>query len=188
MPDKFEEGVLIAGAGPSGMVAAVALAKAGVPVTVLEAEADLRADLRASTFHPPTLDLLESLDATAELIAQGLIARTWQYRDRVAGPIVTWDLGLLAGDTAHPYRLQAEQWRLTRILAARLARFPHARLLFRHAVTGVAQDADGATLTVSSPEGDRAFRGRWAIGAEGAASPVRRAPCMKPKPSGPCAR
>jgi len=174
MPDIFEEGVLIAGAGPSGMVAAVALAKAGVPVTVFEAQAELPVDLRASTFHPPTLDLLESLDATAELIAQGLIARSWQYRDRVAGPIVTWDLGLLAGETAHPYRLQAEQWRLTRILAARLARFPHARLLYRHAVTGVSQDADYGTLSVVGPEGERNFRARWAIGAEGAASPVRR--------------
>lgn len=174
MPDIFEEGVLIAGAGPSGMVAAVALAKAGVPVTVFEAQAELPVDLRASTFHPPTLDLLESLDATAELIAQGLIARTWQYRDRVAGPIVTWDLGLLAGETAHPYRLQAEQWRLTRILAARLAQFPHARLLYRHAVTGVSQDAGSVVFAVTAPEGEPTFRARWAIGAEGAASPVRR--------------
>jgi len=175
MPDPSNEGVLIAGAGPSGMVAAMALAKAGIPVTVFEAESELPADLRASTFHPATLDLLDTLDGTTdELIGQGLIARTWQYRDRVAGPIVTWDLGLLAGDTAHPYRLQAEQWRLTRILAARLARFPHARLLFRHEVLGVAQDANSATLKVKTSEGERHFRGRWAIGAEGAASPVRR--------------
>ena len=49
--------VLIAGAGPTGMVAARFLAGAGIPVTVVEASNELQKDLRASTFHPPTLEL-----------------------------------------------------------------------------------------------------------------------------------
>ncbi len=169
------QGILIAGAGPCGMVAAAALAAQGIPVTVFEMRAELPVDLRASTFHPPTLDLLDRFPGvTADLIQQGLIARTWQYRDRVAGPVATWDLGLLSEDTGHPYRLQAEQWRLTRILAERFSAWPHARLLFEHEVLSAAQAGDTALLRVRTPEGERTFSGAWAIGAEGANSAVRR--------------
>jgi 3-(3-hydroxy-phenyl)propionate hydroxylase len=157
------------------MVAAAALASQGIPVTVFEARGELPIDLRASTFHPPTLDLLDSFPGvTAALIEQGLIAKIWQYRDRIAGPVATWDLGLLSGDTNHPYRLQAEQWRLTRILAERLRAWPHARLLFDHEVVAANQTADQAGLQVRTPEGERHFAGAWAIGADGANSAVRR--------------
>jgi 3-(3-hydroxy-phenyl)propionate hydroxylase len=48
--------VLIAGAGPVGLTAALLLGHKGIAVTVLEAEAAISEELRASTFHPPTLD------------------------------------------------------------------------------------------------------------------------------------
>ena len=54
-----EERVLIAGAGPVGIAAAANLVRHGVPVTVLEAGATLSEESRASTFHPPTLDMLD---------------------------------------------------------------------------------------------------------------------------------
>jgi 3-(3-hydroxy-phenyl)propionate hydroxylase len=168
--------VLVAGAGPAGMVAATYLALHGVPVTVFEAHADLPDDLRASTFHPPTLDQLEAFPGLVrELIDWGLIAPTWQYRDRETGPVVTWDMSLLAGETAHPYRLQTEQWKLTRLLKKRLVAIPHAELLFRHEVVSARQTADAAFLTVKAPEGEREFAGAYAIGADGANSAVRRA-------------
>jgi 2-polyprenyl-6-methoxyphenol hydroxylase-like FAD-dependent oxidoreductase len=47
--------VLIAGAGPVGMAGALELERAGNPATVLERADDLTKDLRASTWHPPTL-------------------------------------------------------------------------------------------------------------------------------------
>ena len=53
-----EERVFIVGAGPVGLVAAASLVRAGVPVTVFEAGGDLSEESRASTFHPPTLDML----------------------------------------------------------------------------------------------------------------------------------
>src|SRR5918992_887671 len=111
--------VLIAGAGPVGLSAAAALEAAGVPVTVLEAERRLPENLRASTFQPPTLDLLARFGADRRLIEMGRIAPRVQYRDR-AGWVAEFDFGALAGDTAHPYRVQCEQFRLNQILAARL--------------------------------------------------------------------
>src|SRR5258707_13422978 len=75
----IDERVLIAGAGPVGLVAAANLVQAGVPVTVFEAGADLSEESRASTFHPPTLDMLDRLGASAPLIDQGMIAPQVQY-------------------------------------------------------------------------------------------------------------
>jgi 2-polyprenyl-6-methoxyphenol hydroxylase-like FAD-dependent oxidoreductase len=74
--------VLIAGAGPVGLVAANCLADAGIPVTVFEAEPRLPENLRASTFQPPTLDMLSQFGASRRLIEMGRIARRMQYRDR----------------------------------------------------------------------------------------------------------
>src|SRR5919206_972287 len=131
--------VLVAGAGPVGLSAASVLAAAGVPATVLEAEPRLPETLRASTFQPPTLDLLERFGATAKLIEMGRIARKVQYRDR-AGWVAELDFGALADDTRHPYRVQCEQYKLNQVLAARLG-----DVRYGAAVTDVAQDDAGVT-------------------------------------------
>jgi 3-(3-hydroxy-phenyl)propionate hydroxylase len=167
--------VLIAGAGPVGMVAALRLATAGVPVTVFERASALTEDLRASTFHPPTLDMLDAFGLTAELIAQGLIARYTQYRDRREGVIAELDMQLLAGETAYPYRVQCEQFKLTRLVHARLAKMPHAAVRFDSAIEAVTQDAQGITLEVATPGGRERHAGAYLIGADGAWSRVRQA-------------
>jgi 3-(3-hydroxy-phenyl)propionate hydroxylase len=87
--------VLIAGAGPVGLAAANVLADAGVPVTVLEAEPRLPENLRASTFQPPTLDLLARFGATQRLIEMGRVAPRLQYRDR-GGWVAELDFGVIA--------------------------------------------------------------------------------------------
>jgi 3-(3-hydroxy-phenyl)propionate hydroxylase len=117
----MERRVAIVGAGPVGLVLALRLATLGVPSTVLEAEADISEELRASTFHPPTLDMLDGLGLAAPLVAQGLVTPSWQIRRHEDGARAVFDLSVLRDDTAHPYRLQAEQWRLSRLVLARLA-------------------------------------------------------------------
>jgi 3-(3-hydroxy-phenyl)propionate hydroxylase len=173
MPDR----VIVAGAGPAGLVAAACLAGEGIPVTIVEQARDLPDDLRASTFHPPTLDMLGRFPGVVEkLIAQGLICPTWQFRDRQDGVIATFEMARLGGDTAHPYRLQCEQWRLTRMLRAILADNPGVTFLYDAAASDVAQDADGVTLTIARPDGSHEeVGGAYLIGADGARSAVRRA-------------
>ena len=134
-----EERVIIAGAGPVGLVAAAHLVRHGVPVTVLEAGLELSAESRASTFHPATLDLLDAIDAAADLIAEGLKAPRLQYRSKRDGVIAEFDFGAIADATRHPYRLQAEQCKLTRILYRRLREDPRFRIEYRARVQGVEQ-------------------------------------------------
>ena len=62
-----DDRVLIAGAGPVGCSAALYLAQRGIPVTLVEAAETLPEDLRASTFHPPTLDMLDDLGVGMQL-------------------------------------------------------------------------------------------------------------------------
>ena len=75
---SLQDEVIIVGAGPVGLVTAMLLAERQIPVVILEADGGINEDLRASTFHPPTLDMLAPFGVTGQLIKQGLICPTWQ--------------------------------------------------------------------------------------------------------------
>jgi len=171
--------VLIAGAGPVGCAAALALARAGVSVIMVEGCGTLPLELRASTFHPPTLDLLEELDLTRRLIPLGLVTRDYQYRDRSTGEAAVFDLGLLANDTGHPYRLQCEQYKLTQVVCEMLKDYPHARVLFGRQVIGARQDGGGVRMLCFTGEQEELYTGRYLIGADGANSAVRKSLTMR---------
>jgi 3-(3-hydroxy-phenyl)propionate hydroxylase len=166
--------VLIAGSGPVGLVAAANLVRHGVPVTVFEAGSDLSEESRASTFHPPTLDMLDRLGAAQPLIAQGLSAPKFQYRSKQHGILAQFDFGIIADVTGHPYRLQCEQSKLTRILCNQLRRNSHFDLQFDSRVAGVTQDASGVHVVIDRQGRSSTQSGRWLIGADGARSDVRR--------------
>jgi 3-(3-hydroxy-phenyl)propionate hydroxylase len=170
----IEERVLIAGAGPVGLVAAAHLARAGVPVTVFEQGATLSEESRASTFHPPTLDMLDALGAAKPLVAVGLKAPAFQYRTKKDGLLAQFDFAAIADATAHPYRVQCEQSKLTRILYEQMRGHANFELQFGSAVTGVSQDASGIEVTIERDGRSEKRSGRYLIGADGASSMVRR--------------
>ncbi len=167
--------VVIVGGGPVGSIAALALALEGIPVTILEREPAPIIDYRASTFHPPTLDLLEACGATEALVGMGLKAPTMQYRDRQRGRIAEFDFSALRDDTRHPYRLQCEQFKLVDWVHQRLAAIPDTRLLFSHAVTDVRQTEDEVVVRADTPDGERSFGADFVIAADGGRSTVRKA-------------
>tara|TARA_B100001142_G_scaffold161929_1_gene162105 strand:+ start:29064 stop:30260 length:1197 start_codon:yes stop_codon:yes gene_type:complete len=168
------DNIIIAGAGPVGMVAALKLAKNGVKVTVLEAGKVFPKDLRASTFHPPTLEMLDELDLTDELIADGLVAPYWQFRDRNKGPIAIFDLSVLDDVTPFPFRVQIEQWQLVEKIYAKLQNMPTAEVFFEHQVIGAREDADGIKVLTWGPDGEQTLHGNILIAADGADSAVRK--------------
>ena len=168
------ERVLIAGAGPVGLVAAANLVRHGIPVTVLEAGPELSDESRASTFHPPTLDMLDYLGITRPLIAQGLLAPKFQYRSRQHGLMAQFDFAGIADVTRHPFRLQCEQSKLTRILLHKLTKDPNFDIAFSSAVRQVDQDSGSVTVTIDREGRTDTQTGRWLIGADGARSDIRR--------------
>ena len=171
MPDSAR--VIVAGAGPTGLVAALLAARQGIPVLVLEAEAQPLADQRGAAFHPPTLEILAELGLSDALHAIGLVVPVWQIRDRDAGVIAEFDLSLLRNETPFPYRFHLGQHLLVPVLLDALRRYPHAEVRFGHPVADVTQCADAVVVTVGPTE--EQFTGSWLIGADGGRSAVRKA-------------
>lgn len=165
--------VLIAGAGPVGMMSALALGRAGIRVTLIESAAGLNRDLRASTFHPPTLDMLAKYGLTSSLIEQGLVARFTQQRDRTQGVIAEFDLSQLSGLTDHPFRLQCEQWKLTDLILAQLTQLPHVSVEFDSRVESVSQTESSVCVGIRKGDALQSLQGDYLIGADGAWSAVR---------------
>ena len=171
----FDCDVAISGAGPVGLCLALLLARAGLDVRVFESEAEISEDLRASTFHPPTLDMLARLGVTPRLLEQGLVCPSWQIRLHPAGDRAVFDMSVLSDVTEHPYRLQVEQWKLSRILLDALQKEATAHVTFGATTVGLAQDDDGATLEIETTGERKSVRARVVVGADGARSFVRRA-------------
>jgi 3-(3-hydroxy-phenyl)propionate hydroxylase len=164
--------VLIVGAGPAGLALAVQLALKDMPALVFEAEEELPRDLRAGTFHPPTMEMLDSIGVGQDFLALGYKVPRWQIRGREEGVIVEWDLSLLADETPYPFRFHCEQFKLTPLLKARLERIG-GTVRHAHRFLDATQDTDGVTARFETPAGIESVRGRYLIGADGARSAVR---------------
>jgi len=168
--------VLIVGAGPVGMVCALALHRAGVAVTVLEQEPAPVRDQRAATLHPTTLDMLDDLGVLETIRPRGLVSAVYHFRDRGTGALVAeFDLGLLKDEFRFPYVLQYEQYKLTRDIAAQFAGESDFDVRYAHRVEAVRLLPGGVELEVSGPDGARRHAGSWLIGADGGRSTVRKA-------------
>jgi 3-(3-hydroxy-phenyl)propionate hydroxylase len=172
---QINKNVIVVGAGPVGLLCALQLARNGIPVTVIEAEPELTIDLRAGTFHPPTLEMLDPLGVTDAMMEIGIQVPRWQSRDLEEGLIVEWDMGILANDTKYPFRLHLEQHRLTPILFKMLQSYPHAEVLFSHPLLELTQTDDEVSLLIGSQQENIHFTGKWVIGADGGKSIVRKA-------------
>jgi 3-(3-hydroxy-phenyl)propionate hydroxylase len=166
--------VLIAGAGPVGTVMATLLARAGIDVIVLESGMDCAADMRASTFHAPTLEMLDEIGITPMLLERGLKAPVYHWRDRQSGEFIAFDLSEISDRTRYPFRVQCEQYHLSRALASGLEQHANASVRFGHRVLWIEQDSSGVSVAAESQVDIKHFRADWLIGADGANSIVRK--------------
>ncbi len=168
--------IVIAGAGPVGCHLALYLASRAVPVVLLEKEPSLPVDLRASTFHPPSLEMIADLGfgIIDDMLAQGIIVDRYQYRDRLTDEVANFDMSLISGDTRYPFRLQLEQYEFTRLVVSRLEKLPCVDMRFSGEVVGFTQAGDHVTVELKTPKGTEILKGSFLVSAEGARSSIRK--------------
>src|SRR5260370_18751243 len=168
-----DERVIVVGGGAVGEVSALGVVKKGIPVTLIEAEAEPPEDQRAATIHPPTVEMLAELglkdEAFADDASGGLQSPIFHFRDRVTGELIAvFDISLLEGQVPYPFVVQWEQYKLVRAARPHIEASGIAEVRFSTKVTGLAQTADHADATLTNAQGQReTLRGRHLIGADG---------------------
>lgn len=163
--------VLIVGAGPTGLMAAVELARRGVPVRLIEQAEEPTSMSRAIGVQARTLEIFEKLGIVDDLLAAGqrLVGACMYASGRLLARATFDEL-----DTRYPFILSIPQAETERILTACAGR--HG-VSVEHGVVFEGFDTEGEHLVVSlrrrgAPE---KMRARWLIGADGAHSAVRHA-------------
>lgn len=167
----FDTGVVIVGAGPIGLTAALGLARRGVSVQVYESEQTPDRHWRASTFYPPSLEVASELGILDEMLEQGLKVQHYQLRDPQEGVLARFDLDELKDETTWPFRLQLEQYKYSAIVKAALEERSEAEIIQGTAVVGMREHADHVELELDTGESVTA---PWVIGADGPESTIRR--------------
>lgn len=166
--------IVVVGGGPVGLLTAYLCAAADLDVVVLETLDALAEDLRATSFHPPTLDLLDTIEIADDVIGRGMVCPDWQIRIHPGGARAVFELATIADVTRHPFRLQCEQWKLSEALLVRLENHPRAEIRLGVRATHVRQDDAGVVVDIVAEDGrEGTVAARFAVGADGINSMVR---------------
>jgi 2-polyprenyl-6-methoxyphenol hydroxylase-like FAD-dependent oxidoreductase len=163
--------VLVVGAGPTGLAAACTLRRAGVDVLTVDRQAAGANTSRAAVVHARTLEVLDELDVTRRLVAEGCVVPVFTMRDRTH---LLARLDFSGLPTAHPYTLMLPQSRTEALLAERLGELG-GELVRPRALTALTVSDDGAQATLDGPDGTQEVAARFVVGADGMHSTVREA-------------
>jgi 2-polyprenyl-6-methoxyphenol hydroxylase-like FAD-dependent oxidoreductase len=164
--EKLQTRCVIAGGGPAGIMAGYLLARAGVPVIVLEKHADFFRDFRGDTIHPSTLELMYELGLLDEFLKQPH-QEVRELRAVINGQIVP-----IADFTKLPTRCKfiafMPQWDFLNFLSMHAKQFPSFQLLMQHEVVDLTFDQQRVTgVRAKTLRGEVEIRADLIIGADG---------------------
>lgn len=163
--------VVIAGAGPAGMVTALELARHGVPSVLLNSELQVSQGSRAIVFTRRSMEILQQVGVADRMTASGL---PWRFGNSIyqGQTVFRMEAPHDADDRFFPM-LNLQQQYLEEYLLDACAASPLIELRWGNKVVGVQQQADHARLTVDTPEGEYALEAGWLVAADGGRSDIR---------------
>jgi 2-polyprenyl-6-methoxyphenol hydroxylase-like FAD-dependent oxidoreductase len=169
--EKLQTRCVIAGGGPAGIMAGYLLARAGVPVIVLERHADFFRDFRGDTIHPSTLELMYELGLLDEFLKQ-----PHQEVRELHGVINGQDVPI-ADFTRLPTHCKfiafMPQWDFLNFLSAHAKRFPNFQLLMEHEVVDLLFENNRVVgVRAKTPHGEVEVHADLVIGADGRHSTI----------------
>jgi 2-polyprenyl-6-methoxyphenol hydroxylase-like FAD-dependent oxidoreductase len=172
MAEKLQTRCLIAGGGPAGIMAGYLLARAGVPVIVLEKHADFFRDFRGDTIHPSTLELMYELGLLEEFLKQP------HQEVRELRAVINGQTVPIADFTKLPTRCRfiafMPQWDFLNFLSMYAKQLPSFQLLMQHEVIDLTFDRQRVTgVRAKTPRGELEIRADLIIGADGRHSIVQ---------------
>jgi len=163
---------IIVGAGPSGLLLALILAKKGIPVHVLEASHKLDESPRAAYYGPPAAYELRRAGVIDEIRKDGFdpVIMCWRKLDGTY--LAGFNNSLMKDD---PDRLACMPLaQLDQLLYRHATAQPSVKVSFNHKVVDIEQDAEKAWVDVETPEGNKRLEATYIVGCDGASSTVRR--------------
>ena len=164
--------VVIVGAGPVGLAAAIELAQSGVPVVVLDDDNTVSVGSRGVCYAKRTLEVLDRLGVGTPCVDKGVswnVGRTFFREEEV------YNFNLRPQDEhKRPGMINLQQYYLEEYEINRAKELPNLDLRFKNKVVSVNPDGQGAILQVETPDGIYSLEADWLIVADGARSGIRR--------------
>ena len=169
---KTRHKVIILGAGPVGLAAAIDLALHGVPSVVVDTKTTVSDGSRAICWAKRSLEICDRLGTGDALVAKGV---TWNDGEVYVGDRLVYTFNLLPEpDHKRPAFINLQQFFFEEEMIARADTFGLIDLRWQSTATGLRQSDSGVEVDISTPEGDYTLAGDWLIAADGVRSLARR--------------
>ncbi|KAF8464516.1 hypothetical protein JB92DRAFT_2823903 [Gautieria morchelliformis] len=169
LPAEVE--VLVVGAGPTGLIAALTLAKFGLQVAIVDSSSRNQNGSRAAVVHSHTLEVLDTIGVAKPLIDSGIRCESVLMRG-TTNTLLEFNLSQLRDITEFPFSVLIPQYVVERIFLERLVS-EGVRVFTNQTAVGLCQDKRGSGVDVRFEDGN-VINARYVIGADGSRSTIRR--------------
>jgi 3-(3-hydroxy-phenyl)propionate hydroxylase len=164
--------VVVVGAGPVGLAAAIDLAQRGVPVVVLDDDDTVSVGSRAICYAKRSLEILDRLGVGQRIVDKGV---GWNVGKVFFGDTLAYRFDLLP-EPGHrrPAFVNLQQYWLEQFLVERAQALPNVELRWKHRVVAVRTAERAVSVDVETPDGPYTVCAGWLLACDGARSPVRK--------------